>query len=221
MAAFLGLFAFASAAPQARQSAPELSLSNKLRLAENAAERYALLPNDKDFFFDFNQLPFANSQTSPALTGTHVSLTVVDVPPCAMAAVHLHPRATELFVVTSGHIITEMIPESFILPDGKQRVIRNDLRNNTMAIFPMGAYHTSINPECEPASTVVIFNSEDSGFVNVASQLFSLTNTTIADTTGLAIVGEDIEAIRAAIPPGAIVTVNECLAACGLDRPRL
>jgi hypothetical protein len=37
-----------------------------------AIEKYQLLPNDEDFVFDFtkNQVPFANRQTFPALTGT-------------------------------------------------------------------------------------------------------------------------------------------------------
>jgi oxalate decarboxylase/phosphoglucose isomerase-like protein (cupin superfamily) len=138
-------------------------------------------------------------------------------PACAMAAVHLHPRATEAFIVTKGRIITEMVPETAARnADGSQRVIRTELGQDTMTLFPQGAFHTSINPTCDAAHAVVVFDSVDSGFENIAYQFFSLSNTTIADTTNQAIVGEDIETIKGIVPDAAIAFSRECQIACGL-----
>jgi hypothetical protein len=42
----------------------------------SVADKYALLPKDGDFVFDFNkaQFPMANRKTFPALVGTGVAL---------------------------------------------------------------------------------------------------------------------------------------------------
>jgi hypothetical protein len=62
------------------------SLTQRLFLADTAAERFALLPDDKQFVFDFNQpqagagkggeLVAANRKTFPALVGTGSGMAV-------------------------------------------------------------------------------------------------------------------------------------------------
>jgi hypothetical protein len=69
--------ATAAATPSASSS---LSLTQQLFLADTAAERFSLLPNDNQFIFDFNQaqknpgkggqVVAANRKTFPALVGT-------------------------------------------------------------------------------------------------------------------------------------------------------
>lgn len=62
-----------------------------------------------------------------------------------MAFLHLHPRASELFAVTSGRVVTEMVPEAGVVTaDGKQRVIRTDLSAGMLTIFPQGSFHTQV-----------------------------------------------------------------------------
>jgi hypothetical protein len=63
-----------------------LSLTQQLYLADTAADRFALLPDDKQFVFDFNQnqtnpgkggeLVAANRKNFPALVGTGSGMAV-------------------------------------------------------------------------------------------------------------------------------------------------
>lgn len=136
-----------------------------------------------------------------------------------MVFLHLHPRATELFVVNSGRVLTQMVPESGVLDDdNKQRVISTDLGPGMMTIFPGGSFHTQLNPECEPASATVAFTSEDPGSELIADNTFALPDSVIDKTFGHAIAGEDIDKVRHAIPGATIIKVEECLAKCGKQK---
>ncbi|KXH68388.1 hypothetical protein CSAL01_00261 [Colletotrichum salicis] len=194
--AVMALSSLAMAAPHRRdnESATGLSLTAQLQLADSGAARYRLLPKDEDFIYDFNksQVALANRQTFPAVTGLDGSMAVASLPACAMSFLHLHPRASELLVVTSGRLITEMVPEAGVLDaDGKQRVIRADLGPNQMTVFPKGSFHT---------------------------QLFALSDDVIETSFGSSIAGEDIDRVRQAIPKNFVLKVEECLKKCGLEK---
>ena len=136
-----------------------------------------------------------------------------------MASLHLHPRAAELFTVVTGRIFTEQTPESGVLDaDGKQRVIRAELGPKQITVFPAGSFHTQLNPDCETALAVVSFASEDPGAGLVAGQAFALSDEVVASTFGGVIAGEDIEKGRGAIPAGALLQVESCLAKCGIEK---
>ncbi|KAG4288138.1 hypothetical protein FPRO06_05790 [Fusarium proliferatum] len=214
-AALLGCSSFAAAAPQGKTS--EVSLTTKLRLADTFVDRYSLLPEDKDFLFNFNSTPsaIANSQTFPALTGSGLSLASAQIPGCSMIMLHTHPRASELFAVMSGRVYTEAVPESGVLDaEGKPRVIRNEIGAGQATIFYQGTKHYQVNPDCEPASAIAAFPSEDIGFAAVAPGLFSIKNDAVIRLLGEAVDGEDIEKIRASIPMDMGIKVDECLAKC-------
>ncbi|KAH6980469.1 hypothetical protein EDB80DRAFT_692234 [Ilyonectria destructans] len=50
--------------------------------------------------------------------------------------IHVHPRSAELQFVSSGRLITEMVPENGVLDnDGQHRVIRTELTPNVMTPF--------------------------------------------------------------------------------------
>ncbi|KAK6073165.1 hypothetical protein SCUP515_07028 [Seiridium cupressi] len=211
--AILALSSLAMAAPQRRDNstAPGLSLTARLQLVDTAVQRYSLLPNDENFVYDFNttKFPFSNRESFPALEGTGGGMAVGEIPPCGMTFVHLHPRAAELFVVTSGRVLTEMVPETTVLDaSGKQRVIRTDLGVNQMTVFPMGSFHTQVNPECEPARAVAAFTSDDNGVSVIASQTFALSDGVIERTFGGSIAGEDIDRVRDAIPTRVAIRVD-------------
>jgi hypothetical protein len=134
-----------------------------------------------------------------------------------MFLLHLHPRATELFAVTSGHILTEMVPEAAVLDaDGKQRVIRTDLHAGAMTVFPQGSFHTQLNPECEPASVAASFTSEDPGTGVIVSETLALSDDVVLASFGGAIDPADLEAIRNAIPQSASISLEECRKKCGI-----
>ncbi|KAM0561394.1 hypothetical protein ACHAPJ_003275 [Fusarium lateritium] len=221
--ALLACSSFAAAAPQAKgtNSTPEISLTTKLRLADSAIDRYKLLPEDKDFLYDFNstQSGFAESKSFPALVGSGISLASAQIPGCSMVNVHIHPRATELFAVISGRVYTEAVPESGVLnSEGKPRVIKNEISAGQATVFYQGTMHFQVNPDCEGADAVAAFSSEDAGALGIASGLFSVSDEPLGRQLGQAIAGEDIDKVRHAIPAGVAIKVDECLAKCGKQK---
>src|SRR4051794_32851440 len=92
------------AAPRQRRTAPPaLSLTAQLSLADVAADRFTLLPDNKNFIFDFNNpalkgkggaggdLVAANRKTFPALVGTGSGMAVGFLGPCGFNTPHVHP----------------------------------------------------------------------------------------------------------------------------------
>lgn len=139
-----------------------------------------------------------------------------------MSILHLHPRAAELFAVTSGRIVTEMFPEAGVLDsEGNPRTIRTELGPGMMTVFPAGSFHTQLNVDCEPAHLVASFSSEDPGASLIADGFFSLPNEVIAASLGQVIAGEDIDAIRDALPPGLGTKVDQCLEQCGIQKRQI
>lgn len=229
--AILAFTSVASAAPRntRRGAYTELSLTAQLQLADTAADRFTLLPDNEDFVFDFNkeqenpgkggQIIAANRKTFPALVGTGSGMAFGRVDPCGMNTLHVHPRSAELQIVTSGRLITEMVPENGVLDkDGKRRVIRTELRANMMTPFYQGSVHTQFNPDCEPATFVASFAAEDFGTGQVQDETFALSDDVIAATFGQSIAGEDIERVRAAIPKSIALGVDSCLKKCGINK---
>ncbi|KAB5539429.1 RmlC-like cupin domain-containing protein [Coniochaeta sp. 2T2.1] len=224
----MALLSLVTAAPRgttkrttdSKSTIPELSLTAQLQLADIATDRYALL-NDTDFVFDYDSsvTGMANRKSYPALVGTGGSMAVATFPPCSIAALHVHPRSSELFVVVSGRILTEMVPESGVVTaNGTQRVIPTELHPKQMTVFPQGSYHTQINPDCTPALTVASFNSEDPGAGLTAPGLFALSDDFVVPNFGQAFDGEDVDRIRHLLPQQAIFTIESCLKTCGIRK---
>jgi hypothetical protein len=136
-----------------------------------------------------------------------------------MAALHLHPRSAELFLLVSGRVITEMVPEIGVLnANGTQRAIRTELSPNMMTVFPMGSLHMQMNPDCEPALTVTGFMDEDPSVGLVAPEQFSIPDAFIAAGFGNGIAGADIDRVRHLIPQGPAITIDECLKKCNIKK---
>jgi oxalate decarboxylase/phosphoglucose isomerase-like protein (cupin superfamily) len=135
-----------------------------------------------------------------------------------MAALHIHPRAAEIFLVLSGRVITEMIPEGGVLDaSGKApRVIRTELRANQTTIFPQGSFHAQFNPDCTPAVALAAFSSDDPGAALIVPQVFEQTDDFVLGAFGGEISKEELEKFREAVPKGAFYEVEECKKRCGL-----
>ncbi|KAK7423715.1 hypothetical protein QQX98_000905 [Neonectria punicea] len=231
ISAILAFTSMASATPRnsRRGGYPqELSLTAQLQLADTAVDRFALLEDD-DFVFDFNQeqanpgkggqLVAANRKTFPALVGTGSGMAFGRVDACGMNTLHVHPRSAELQIVTSGRLVTEMVPENGVNDaDGKRRVIRTELTANMMTPFYQGSVHTQFNPDCEPATFIAAFASEDFGAGQVQDETFALSDDVIAATFGQSIAGEDIDRVRKAIPASIALGVEECLKKCNIHK---
>ncbi|KAJ6164446.1 RmlC-like cupin domain-containing protein [Penicillium chermesinum] len=216
----LALSLSADAAPHriAERSASDLSLPVQLQLAPNSIERYKLLPKNEDFVFDFNKttVPVANRQNFPALINTGVAFT------CGMTFLHLHPRATELFAVTSGSLYSEMVPEGGVTDaNGTERMIKNTLQAGQMTIYPAGSFHTQVNPNCEAAGFAAAFNADDYGFTVVANQTLALDDEIVAASFGKTVSGEDVDSIRDSLPGGVLIMVEDCLKKCGMKKRAL
>ncbi|KAL3304326.1 spherulin 1A precursor [Colletotrichum asianum] len=239
-AAILAFASSALAGPiSTRDTTPALSLTQQLFLADtlehqtnenSAADRFKLLPDDKQFVFDFNQkqanpgkggeLVAANRKTFPALVSTGAGMAVGRVKPCGMNTLHVHPRSVELQIVTEGRLITEMAPENGVLAaDGKtRRIIRTELSPYMMTPFYQGSVHSQFNPDCTDAIFVASFTSEDFGTGQIADETFAFSDDLIAATFGQSIDGEDIEMVRAAIPASIALGVDACLKKCNIKK---
>ncbi|KAK4195236.1 putative Spherulin [Triangularia verruculosa] len=188
-------------------------------MAYSGVDRAALLPQDKDYVYNFSQNPgrFADRKTFPALVGTGGSLAVGILPPCGMAPLHIHPRSAELFAIIEGRILTEAVIEAGVVDaDGKQRVIRTELGPNMMTVFPQGAFHVQMNPECTSASIVAAFPSEDPGIGLILPQTFALDDEWLKTQFG-DISTEEIAKLRASLPGGLFLQVEECKKKCGIQ----
>ncbi|KAK4163894.1 cupin 1 [Cladorrhinum sp. PSN259] len=220
-AGLLALSSFATAAPQklAGRDLSGLSRTAQLSLADNTVDRYNSL-KDEEFIFDFfapNAPPVADRKTFPALVGTGVAVTVAEVPPCGMASVHIHPRASEIFVVTEGRVLAEMVTELGVSDaDGNPRVISTEIKKGQITVFPMGSLHGQMNPDCTPASLVAGFNSEDPGTALVALDFFYLGDDFVKNSLGDSIDVTEINKIRSAISKTFLFQVEECKKKCGL-----
>ncbi|KAL1842295.1 hypothetical protein VTK73DRAFT_3152 [Phialemonium thermophilum] len=219
-------------ASSAAPTSTGLSLTQQLFLADTAADRFNLLPEDKQFVFDFNQhqpnpgkggeLVAANRKTFPALVGTGAGMAVGRLGPCGMNTPHVHPRSVELQVVTQGRLIAEMVPENGVLDkDGQRRVITNTLEPFQMTPFYLGSVHTQFNPDCADAVFVASFTSEDFGTGQIADESFALSDNVLAAAFGQAVDGADIDKVRHAIPASIALGVEECLKKCGIPKRSL
>lgn len=232
--AVLALASTAAAAPRHAVRADDNStpatdaaaLSTKLQTA-TGPERYALLPQDSDFVFDFNTspVPIADRTTFPALSGLGAAMALGSLPACGMSFVHLHPRASEIFAMTSGErVLTQTVPElgaGPTAPDGRPRVIRAELSPGQATVFPAGAFHTQVNPTCTEASFAAGFGgSDDPGFALPAAQTFQFDDGIVEASLGGSVGAADLERIRAAIPREMVIMVERCREECGMGEEK-
>lgn len=226
----------ALAAPSKRTNnpaPPALSLTQQLFIADTAADRFALLPDNKDYVFNFNDpalknkggkggdLITANRKNFPALVGTGSGMAVGFLGPCGFNTPHVHPRATELQIVTEGRLTVEMVPENGVFNkpgDAKsgRRVITNTIEAFQVTPFYLGSVHTQFNPDCKSATFVASFNAEDFGAGQVADELFAMSDDVVSAAFGQFIDGKDVAKFRGAIPASIAKGVEKCLQTCGI-----
>jgi hypothetical protein len=224
----------ASAPTASTTSATGLSLTAQLFLADTAVDRFALLPDDTQFVFDFGNpalkgkggnggdLIAANRKTFPALVGTGAGMAVGFLGPCGFNTPHVHPRSVELQIVTSGRLVTEMLPENGVfngnLAANGRRVINNTITEFQMQPFYQGSVHTQFNPDCTNTTFVAAFTSEDFGAGQIADELFAMSPDVVSAAFGQAIDGADVAKFKAAIPTSIAEGVEQCLKTCGIAK---
>jgi len=112
-----------------------------------------------------------------------------------------------------------MVPENGVLndpkdPNGGRRVITNTISKFQMTPFYQGSVHTQFNPNCEPATFIVSFNSEDFGAGQVLDETFSFSGGVVAAAFGQAIPGEKVNDFKSKIPLSIAGGIQQCLDTC-------
>jgi Cupin len=216
-------------------SAPSgLSLTQQLFIADTAVDRFALLPNDASFVFDFNNpalkgkggkagdIIAANRKAFPPLVSTGAGMAVGFLDGCAFNTPHVHPRSVELQIVTQGRLTVAMAPENGVFVDNDptkgRRVITNTIGEYQMTPFYQGSVHTQFNPDCTPAVFVAAFNNEDFGAGQIADELFAFNQDIVSAAFGDFINGKDVDKFKAKIPVSVAEGVEQCLITCGITR---
>ncbi|KAH8703403.1 RmlC-like cupin domain-containing protein [Talaromyces proteolyticus] len=196
--------------------------------APTAVDRQALILNDADFAYDFQNPPAGaltvgaggttvkvDRKVFPPLIGTGVAMTVGFIGPCGFNTPHVHPRSSEINIVVSGRLGTE-----YILENGA-RPIFNLLDQYHMTVFPKGAMHAEFNPDCDNAVFVAGFADEDPGVQQSAQTLLGF-RTDLVDAvlgaTNTTIDGKDIDTFRGLVPKNVADGVDSCLTKCGIQR---
>ncbi|KAL8693300.1 MAG: hypothetical protein Q9218_001860 [Villophora microphyllina] len=218
--------ASSSAAPPA-----DTSLANNdtfiadLLTTAKAVDRINKFTHDTQFKFDFKNPPTdtlakgnggmtvrADRKSFPALVGTGGSMSVGFLGPCGFNTPHTHPRSTEFNIVVQGTLVTQFTLEN------KAHSIHNTLGTFQMTAFPLGALHTEYNPECEPATFVAGFASEDPGVQQTAQAFFGLDTNIVEAAVGndFTFEGKDVDKFRSLIPNNVALGVESCLKKCGL-----
>lgn len=213
-------------------TAANTTLISMLELAATAVDRAKLLNDNSDHIFDFAQPPphvgstiigdggrtvKADRKTFPALVGTGVSMTVGYLGACGFNTPHTHPRSAEMNIVVEGRLIAEYVAEN------GAPIIRNIINTHQATVFPQGALHTEMNPDCFPATFVAGFASEDPGVQQTAQSLFSLDDDLLeaAFKSDFTFAGQDIDQFRAIIPPNVAKGVESCLEKCGIPKSNM
>jgi hypothetical protein len=124
-------------------------LSTRLKTATTNLDRHALLPHSDDWTFRYEKsssytfrpgsVVNANAATFPALTGVGMTMSMLNLGPCAMLPPHSHPRATNLVVAVKGNTTSYMVGENGV---GVVEVVLSPM---VMTIFPRGSLHSMQN----------------------------------------------------------------------------
>jgi Cupin len=116
------------------------------------------------------------------------SVNVVDLEPCGVIAPHVHPRGTELAVVTKGEIQFGFVEEL-----GGRGLITATAKARESYVQPQGLIHFDLNPSCEPAQFITFNPATDAGISLVVPSVLLLPDEVIRATLGT----EDLSAVKA------------------------
>jgi hypothetical protein len=208
-----------------------LSKTQQIFLSDTRADAINnVLTKDEDFVFNFlgkatggpgagGEVIPANRKTFPALTNTGIGMAVVQLKACGFNTPHVHPRATELAVVTEGSVVSSMVPENGVVDaDGQPREVLVTLHPFDATVFYQGAVHSQFNPGCGNATFVAALSAEDFGAGQVAQELFATGNAALSAVFGNQVDGAEIDRLRHLISPSVALGVEQCLEKCKIPK---
>ena len=104
----------------------------------------------------------------PGVNTLGVSMNRVDFAPGGTNPPHIHPRATEVGLVTRGELLVGIIGSL----DSGNRYYSKVVRAGETFVIPRGLMHFQFNVGREAATMVVSFNSQNPGIIFVPLTLF-------------------------------------------------
>ncbi|TKV91928.1 hypothetical protein SEVIR_9G129900v4 [Setaria viridis] len=104
----------------------------------------------------------------PGLNTLGVSMNRVDFAPGGTNPPHVHPRATEVGIVTRGELLVGIVGSL----DSGNRYYSKVVRAGETFVIPRGLVHFQFNVGKEEATMVVSFNSQNPGIIFVPLTLF-------------------------------------------------
>ncbi|KAL6894450.1 hypothetical protein ACP4OV_008548 [Aristida adscensionis] len=104
----------------------------------------------------------------PGVNTLGVSMNRVDFAPGGTNPPHIHPRATEVGLVTRGELLVGVIGSL----DSGNRYYSKVLRAGETFVIPRGLMHFQFNVGKEEATMVVSFNSQNPGIIFVPLTMF-------------------------------------------------
>ena len=104
------------------------------------------------------------------------------------------------------------------MENGAGPELSNDLTMYQGTVFPQGSVHYEFNDNCEPATFIAGFNSEDPGLSSIAQNFFDLNPDIVEADLGYPreINGENIAKFAPTIPPSFALGIKSCLDRCGI-----
>ncbi|XP_057972776.1 germin-like protein 9-3 [Malania oleifera] len=102
----------------------------------------------------------------PALSGTGLSLELLEFAPGALNVPHTHPRAGEILFVLDGALTVGTV-------DTTGKLYKNDLQKGDVFVFPKGLVHYQANfDKSNKAVAMSAFGSSNAGEVSLPKSLF-------------------------------------------------
>ncbi|XP_021758337.1 putative germin-like protein 2-1 [Chenopodium quinoa] len=115
-----------------------------------------------------------NVDRFPGLNTLGVAIARVDFAPFGLNTPHLHPRASQAFVVMKGTLYAGFVTTDYKLYD----TIMNE---GDLIVFPQSLIHFQLNLRNTTAFAIAAFGSQNPGRINVANGVFGTTPKIIDD----------------------------------------
>ncbi|CAM9935250.1 unnamed protein product [Laminaria digitata] len=168
-AAAVGVLTAGLATPGVKATTP-LTAQQQITAFDKEDFVFALGGPEPDRLDDGVRLRAVTLSQLPALEGQGISMTLVNLGPCAINLPHIHPRATEMLYTIEGNDLRV----AFVEENNGEGAVVNDLNQGDVAFFPQGLIHYQQNLGCDPATFLAALNSEDPGVVTITTRFFEL-----------------------------------------------
>ncbi|PIN14965.1 hypothetical protein CDL12_12390 [Handroanthus impetiginosus] len=108
----------------------------------------------------------------PGLNTLGISLSRIDYAPYGLNPPHVHPRASEIFVVMEGTLYVGFLTSSPQNPNMRYELFAKILHPGDVYVYPRGLIHFQYNVGKGNAVAFAGFNSQNPGLITLANALF-------------------------------------------------